>query len=197
MTDSSPLPSPPKEEREKTSSERTSDAQSESVKKASPGLRGFWCMFVTQFQGAFSDNALKNLVLFMILGLNVPLAKKHDIGEQVTALFSLPFILFSMAGGFLADRYSKRTVMIGVKVFEIFVMFILLVGLASQQMQILIGCIFLMGTHSAFFGPSKYGSLPELLPEKRLSWGNGLLELGTFMAIILGTVAASCMAEYF
>jgi acyl-[acyl-carrier-protein]-phospholipid O-acyltransferase/long-chain-fatty-acid--[acyl-carrier-protein] ligase len=154
-------------------------------------------MFVTQFQGAFSDNALKNLVIFMILGLNVPLAKKHEIGEEVAALFSLPFILFSMAGGYLADRFSKRTVMIGVKVFEIFVMFILLVGLASQQMQILIGCIFLMGTHSAFFGPSKYGSLPELLPEKRLSWGNGLLELGTFMAIILGTVAAGILAKYF
>jgi acyl-[acyl-carrier-protein]-phospholipid O-acyltransferase/long-chain-fatty-acid--[acyl-carrier-protein] ligase len=154
-------------------------------------------MFVTQFQGAFSDNALKNLVVFMILGLNVPLAKKHEIGEEVAALFSLPFILFSMAGGYLADRFSKRTVMIGVKVFEIFVMFILLVGLASQQMRILIGCIFLMGTHSAFFGPSKYGSLPELLPEKRLSWGNGLLELGTFMAIILGTVAAGFLAKYF
>jgi acyl-[acyl-carrier-protein]-phospholipid O-acyltransferase/long-chain-fatty-acid--[acyl-carrier-protein] ligase len=160
-------------------------------------LRGFWSLFVTQFQGAFSDNVLKNLVIFMILGLNVSLAKKHDTGELVTALFSLPFILFSMAGGYLADRFSKRTVMIGVKVFEIFVMFILLVGLATQQMSILIGCIFLMGTHSAFFGPSKYGSLPELLPEKRLSWGNGLLELGTFMSIILGTVAAGVMAKYF
>jgi acyl-[acyl-carrier-protein]-phospholipid O-acyltransferase/long-chain-fatty-acid--[acyl-carrier-protein] ligase len=196
MTASSPLPSP-NDEREKTSSERGSEAQSKSVEKPSPGLRGFWCMFVTQFQGAFSDNALKNLVVFMILGLNVPLAKKHEIGEEVAALFSLPFILFSMAGGYLADRFSKRTVMIGVKVFEIFVMFILLVGLASQQMQILIGCIFLMGTHSAFFGPSKYGSLPELLPEKRLSWGNGMLELGTFMAIILGTVAAGILAKYF
>src|SRR5436190_6005843 len=194
MTASAPLPSPPEENRKP--SERAS-AVSESVEKPSPGLRGFWCMFVTQFQGAFSDNALKNLVLFMILGLNVPLAKKHDIGEQVTALFSLPFILFSMAGGYLADRFSKRTVMIGVKVFEIFVMFILLVGLAWQQMGILIGCIFLMGTHSAFFGPSKYGSLPELLPEKRLSWGNGMLELGTFMAIILGTVAAGFMATLF
>jgi acyl-[acyl-carrier-protein]-phospholipid O-acyltransferase/long-chain-fatty-acid--[acyl-carrier-protein] ligase len=195
MTDSPPLPSPPKEE--KTSSERGSETQSGSVEKASHGLRGFWCMFVTQFQGAFSDNALKNLVVFMILGLSVPLAKKHEIGEEVAALFSLPFILFSMAGGYLADRFSKRTVMIGVKVFEIFVMFILLVGLASQQMRILIGCIFLMGTHSAFFGPSKYGSLPELLPEKRLSWGNGLLELGTFMAIILGTVAAGFLATHF
>src|SRR5262249_6879842 len=128
MTASSPLPSPPNQEREKTSSERRSEAQSGSAEKRSPGLRGFWCMFVTQFQGAFSDNALKNLVVFMILGLNVPLAKKHEIGEEVAALFSLPFILFSMAGGYLADRFSKRTVMIGVKVFEIFVMFILLVG---------------------------------------------------------------------
>ncbi len=197
MTASSPMPSPPEEEKEKTVSEGASEAQAEPVEKLSPGLRGFWCMFVTQFQGAFSDNALKNLVVFMILGLSVPLARKHEIGEEVAALFSLPFILFSMAGGYLADRFNKRTVMIGVKVFEIFVMFILLVGLASQQMQILIGCIFLMGTHSAFFGPSKYGSLPELLPEKRLSWGNGLLELGTFMAIILGTVAAGVMAKYF
>src|SRR6478672_5407220 len=123
MTDSSPLPSPPEEKREKASAEQASEAQSQSAKQHSPGLRGFWCMFVTQFQGAFSDNALKNLVVFMILGLNVPLAKKHEIGEEVAALFSLPFILFSMAGGYLADRFSKRTVMIGVKVFEIFVMF--------------------------------------------------------------------------
>ena len=61
---------------------------------AAPGLRGFWCLFVTQFQGAFSDNVLKNLVVFMILGLNVPLAQQHKIGELVGALFSLPFILF-------------------------------------------------------------------------------------------------------
>src|SRR5581483_3985387 len=85
----------------------------------------------------------------------------------------------------------------GVKVFEIGVMLVVFFGLATQQMPLLIGCIFLMGTHSAFFGPSKYGSLPELLPERRLSWGNGLLELGTFMAIILGTVAAGEMSAHF
>src|SRR5262245_49991187 len=136
MTASSPPPSPsaPNESGQASEREKTSGLRAESVEKHPPGLRGFWCMFVTQFQGAFSDNALKILVVFMILGLNVPLAKKHEIGEEVAALFSLPFILFSMAGGYLADRYSKRTVMIGVKVFEIFVMFILLVGLASQQM---------------------------------------------------------------
>ncbi len=160
-------------------------------------LRGFWALFVTQFQGAFSDNVLKNLVVFMLVALDVSLAEKHKIGELVGALFSLPFILFSMAGGFLADRCSKRTITIGVKIFEAFVMLLALVGLIYGNIRILLGCVFLMGMHSAFFGPSKYGSLPELLPERKLSWGNGLLELGTFMAIILGTVTAALMAEHF
>jgi len=159
--------------------------------------RGFWSLIVTQFQGAFSDNVLKNLVVFLMLGLNVPLAEKHHVGEMVTALFSLPFILFSMAGGHLADRYSKRSIMMCVKVFEVAVMCVAVVGLAGNHRNLLLGCVFLMGTHSAFFGPSKYGSLPELLPEKRLSWGNGVLELGTFMAIILGTVAAAVMSGLF
>jgi acyl-[acyl-carrier-protein]-phospholipid O-acyltransferase/long-chain-fatty-acid--[acyl-carrier-protein] ligase len=172
--------------------------------------RGFWALIVTQFQGAFSDNVLKNLVIFMLIGLNVSLAEKHRIGELVGALFSLPFILFSMAGGFLADRFSKRTISVGVKIFEMAVMLLAFAGLAWQQKLLaagvaaslqtcwpLLGCVFLMGVHSAFFGPSKYGLLPELLPERKLSWGNGLLELGTFMAIILGTVAAAFMAKSF
>jgi acyl-[acyl-carrier-protein]-phospholipid O-acyltransferase/long-chain-fatty-acid--[acyl-carrier-protein] ligase len=160
-------------------------------------LRGFWCLFVTQFQGAFSDNVLKNLVVFMILGLDVPLAQQHKIGELVGALFSLPFILFSMAGGVLADRFSKRTISICVKIFEVFVMLFVLAGFYFNQMPMLLASVFLMGTHSAFFGPSKYGLLPELLPEKKLSWGNGLLELGTFTAIIFGTVAAAFFAKHF
>ena len=84
-------------------------------------LRGFWSLFVTQFQGAFSDNVLKNLVVFLLVALDVSLAEKHKIGELVMALFALPFILFSMVGGFLADRRSKRTMTIGVKIFEVFV----------------------------------------------------------------------------
>jgi len=87
----------------------------------------------------------------------------------VGALFSLPFILFSMAGGYLADRYSKRTISIGVKVFEILVMLLATAGLACSK-DIVAGLCVLMGMHSAFFGPSKYGLLPELLPETRLSW---------------------------
>src|SRR5450432_3945393 len=82
--------------------------------------RGFWALIVTQFQGAFSDNVVKNLVVFVALfGTSLTLAEKNSYGEWITAVFSLPFILFSMAGGFLADRFSKRSVMLGVKVFEL------------------------------------------------------------------------------
>jgi len=163
-----------------------------------PPLRGFWALIVTQFQGAFSDNVVKNLVVFVALfGTTMSLAEKNSYGEWIGALFSLPFILFSMAGGFLADRFSKRSVLLGVKIFELLIMALVFAGLWSWNKSLLLASVFLMGTHSAIFGPSKYGSLPELLPEKKLSWGNGVLELGTFTAIILGTVAAALMSKYF
>ena len=95
------------------------EAESESMPAS---LRGFWSLFATQFQGAFSDNVLKNLAIFMLVAMNLTPAEKHRISELVGALFSLPFILFSMAGGYLADRFSKRTITIGVKIFEILVM---------------------------------------------------------------------------
>ena len=151
--------------------------------------RGFWALIVTQFQGAFSDNVVKNLVIFVALfGTGMTLAEKNSYGESIGALFALPFILFSMTGGFLADRFSKRAVMLGVKVFELFIMALVFAGLWRWDKNLLLASVFLMGTHSAIFGPSKYGSLPELLPERKLSWGNGILELGTFVAIILGIV---------
>jgi len=159
--------------------------------------RGFWSLFVTQFQGAFSDNMLKALVVFMMLGMNMTAEEKNRIGEWVLALFTLPFILFSMAGGHLADRYSKRSVMIGVKVFELGVMAFAMVGFIFDNWRWLLAGVFFMGIHSAIFGPSKYGSLPEQLPEKRLSWGNGLIELGTFVAIILGMIVAGELADKF
>ena len=87
--------------------------------------------------------------------------------------------------------------MIGVKVFEIFVMVFALVSLATHHLYLTVGCVFLMGVHSAIFGPSKYGSLPELLPEKKLSWGNGVLELGTFLAIITGGAIGGLLFKTF
>lgn len=161
------------------------------------GPRGFWCLFITQFQGAFSDNSLKWLVIALITGMGFSNEKRDQLVGIVGALFALPFILFSMTGGFLADRFSKRTVTIGVKIFEIFVMLLALTGLATNHLYLTLSCIFLMEVHSAIFGPSKYGSLPELLPEKKLSWGNGVLELGTFIAIIGGTVMGGWLCKEF
>ncbi len=156
---------------------------------APQSTRGFWGLFLTQFQGAFSDNVLKWLAISLITGLGLQAAERDSLTGLVSALFSLPFILFSMGGGFLANRFSKRSVTIGIKLFEICVMLLATFGLATRHLYITLACVFLMAVHSALFGPSKYGSLPELLPEKKLSWGNGLLELGTFVAVIGGTVA--------
>jgi len=159
--------------------------------------RGFWALIVTQFQGAFSDNVLKWLVISLITGMGFSNDKRDQLVGVVGALFALPFILFSMTGGYFADRFSKRSVTIGIKVFEILVMLLALTGLAGNHLYLAIACVFLMEVHSAIFGPSKYGLLPELLPERRLSWGNGVLELGTFVAIIGGTVAGGWLCSAF
>ena len=171
------------------------ETHSTTPSSAAPSQRGFWALILTQFQGAFSDNALKWLTIAMITGLNLPDEKR--LITWVSALFALPFILFSMAGGFLADRFSKRRVILGVKGFEILVMFLALVSLSLHCLYLTIFCVFLMGVHSSIFGPSKYGLLPELLPEKKLSWGNGILEFTTFIGIIGGTVAGGYFCTHF
>jgi acyl-[acyl-carrier-protein]-phospholipid O-acyltransferase / long-chain-fatty-acid--[acyl-carrier-protein] ligase len=159
--------------------------------------RGFWSLIATQFQSAFNENGLKNLVIFLILAMNMGQADRDRLVLLVGALFSLPFILFSMSGGFLADRFSKRTVTLWTKVLEIAVMLLATAGFAWQSLDISLAAVFLASTQAALFGPSKYGLLTELLPAERLSWGNGVLELGTFLAIIAGSVAGSAMADGF
>src|ERR1051325_3674318 len=161
------------------------------------GTRGFWCLFVTQFQGAFSDNVYKFLITFLIIGMGFTQKQRDQLVPLVGVLFALPFILFSMAGGFFADRYSKRNVAIAVKVAEIAVMLLATAAFALGNLPLMLVVIFLMSTQAAFFGPTKYGLLPELLPEKQLSWGNGFIGLGTFMAVIAGVVAAGALSDYF
>lgn len=158
---------------------------------------GFWSLVVTQFQGAFNDNALKFLVIFLIVDRNFAEATRDWLVLVVGALFALPFILFSLAGGYYADRYSKRTVTIGTKLFEIGVMVFALVALATANLPAEAVAVFLISTQGAIFGPSKYGLLPELLAEKNLSWGNGIIELGTFLAAITATMASGFLAEAF
>src|SRR5713226_9248511 len=159
--------------------------------------RGFWSLIFTQFQGAFNDNAVKFLVIYLIVAMNLPGRERDFLVLVVGALFALPFILFSLAGGYLADRYSKRSVTIGTKYLEIFVMLFALAALALRNLPMQAASVFLISSQAALFGPSKYGLLPELLPEKKLSWGNGVLELGTFLAAITATMASGYLAVTF
>ncbi|OLD60952.1 MAG: hypothetical protein AUI53_07815, partial [Acidobacteria bacterium 13_1_40CM_2_60_7] len=159
--------------------------------------RGFWSLIATQFQGAFNENGLKNLVIFLILAMPLKSEEKDSKVLLVGALFSGPFILFSMTGGYLADRFSKRNVTIGTKVFEIAVMLLAILALAQENLHLAMAAVFLASTQAALFGPSKYGLLPEVLPESQLSWGNGILELGTFLAIIAGSLAGASLSDAF
>ena len=156
--------------------------------------RGFWSLIATQFQTAFNDNALKFLVIYIIIGMDLAPALRDRLIPLVGALFALPFIFFSMAGGFLADRYSKRTAAIGTKLLEFAVMGFAIIALYLHNLPMECASVFLISSEAALFGPSKYGLLPELLPEKRLSWGNGIIELGTFVASIAGTMGAGYLA---
>src|SRR2546423_10655789 len=158
---------------------------------------GFWSLIATQFQGAFSANAFRYLLTYMILGMALALPSRDKLVAMVGLFFSVPFILFSMTGGFLADRFSKRQVTIATKIIELIAMSLAVVALQTQVLSFQFAILFLVATQAALFGPSKYGLLPEILPPKWLSWGNGVIELGTFLAVIAGTMAGGWLSESF
>ena len=151
----------------------------------------------TQFQGAFSDNLLKQLVIFLVMARDLPKAQMDKLVADAGMYFALPFLLFSMYGGWMADRFSKRSVIVGTKVAEAVIMVFAIFALASGRLPVQLAAICLMGAQSAFFGASKYGSLPEMVPLPKLSWANGIIEMLTFLAVILGTLAAGVLATVF
>jgi acyl-[acyl-carrier-protein]-phospholipid O-acyltransferase / long-chain-fatty-acid--[acyl-carrier-protein] ligase len=155
--------------------------------------RGFFCFFWTQFLGAFNDNFYK--IIVTLVALDIPASGGTQYIPLIGGLFILPFLLFSGYAGYLADVYSKRDVLVAVKVFEIFAMALGLAAFFVDRVEPMLAVVFLMGLHSTFFSPAKYGILPEMLPEKDLSRGNGLLEMSTFMAIILGTAFGGTIYE--
>ena len=115
--------------------------------------RGYWSLIATQFQGAFNENTLKNLIIFIILAMGIGEADRDRLVLVVGTLFSAPFILFSMTGGFLADRFSKRSVTIFTKIFEMSVMVLALVGLVRGNIHIELTAIFLASTQAALLDP--------------------------------------------
>jgi len=165
-------------------------------------LRG---LLIAQFCGAFNDNAWKLMVALLAIrqattGL-APGPELETAAQTQTALtyiiFTLPLVLLSLVGGTLADRLSKRTVIVAIKVVEVLLMSAGTVALWLNPGGGILPLIVLcgMGAHSALFGPSKYGILPELIPHERLASGNGLLELWTFAAILAGTAAGGFLLQ--
>src|SRR5215470_8877344 len=141
---------------------------------------GFGSFLATQFLGAFNDSVYQTIVALHVGAANpayVPL---------VPAVFTLPSLLFSGYAGHLADAISKRTVLIGVKVFEIAIMLFGLGVLRAGWVEGMLAVVFLMGLHAAIFGPAKYGIVPEIVEDRDLSRANALLEMSTFVAIVLG-----------
>jgi len=153
--------------------------------------RGFKALIVTQFLGAFNDNAFKLVISFLAVEKIAGSPGGAQYLSAASAFFILPFLVFSTYAGYLADKVSKRTIMIYAKFAEIVIMFLGFFAIRSGNFNYIYLVLFLIGTHSAFFAPAKYGILPEVLNDEELSEGNGLLQMWTFLAIIAGTASAS------
>lgn len=157
--------------------------------------RRFLPLFVTQFLGAMNDNVFKNAFVILVLyGMaDIGGAQAQVLVTVAAGVFILPYFLFSATAGQLADAVEKSRLIQQVKLAEILIMAGGVAGLWLGDPYLLLGVLFLMGAQSAFFGPVKYGILPNHLHEDELVGGNGLIEAGTFIAILIGTIAGGLL----
>lgn len=150
--------------------------------------KGFRAFLWTQFLGAYNDSLFQSVTILhadrVQGGFYVPL---------VPAVFVLPSLLFSGWAGHLSDRLSKRRVLVGVKIFELFIMLAGLAAMVADHIEGMLAVVFLLGLHAAIFSPAKYGIVPEMLADTDLSRGNALLEMSTFVAIVLGTASGGLL----
>jgi MFS family permease len=153
--------------------------------------RRFAPFFWTQFLGAANDNIFKNaFVVFVTFEAARGMAIDSGmIVNLIGALFILPFMIFSATSGQLADKYEKSRMIRWIKLFEIAIMLMGLAGFMLPSIALLFATLALLGVHSTLFGPVKYAILPQHLSMRELVGGNGLVESGTFVAILLGTIA--------
>ncbi|MBT9512744.1 MAG: MFS transporter [Acidovorax sp.] len=156
--------------------------------------RRFAPFFWTQFSGAANDNLFKFAFTVMVTyQLSVDWLPPAMAGLVIGALFILPFLLFSATSGQLTDKYDKTKMIRFVKNMEIAIMLVAAVGFIGGNIPILLLCTFLMGVHSTLFGPVKFAYMPQVLSERELTGGNGMVEMGTFVAILLGNVAGGLL----
>lgn len=154
------------------------------------GSRRFLPLFVTQFLGAFNDNLFKNALVILI---TYRIAAEGPFSAPVlvtiaAGIFILPFFLFSASAGQIAERSEKSGLIRKIKLFEVILALLGTFGLFTDNVYFLLGVLFLLGAQSTFFGPLKYSILPDHLREDELIGGNGLIEMGTFVSILLGTI---------
>jgi len=157
------------------------------------GKRRFLPFFVTQSLGAFNDNIFKQSLILAVL-YKLAIDGDRSIYVNLCALlFILPFFLFSALAGQFGEKYPKDRLIRMIKVLEIAIMVVGAVGFLFDHLSLMLAALFAMGTHSALFGPVKYSILPQHLHENELVGGNGLVEMGTFLAILAGTIGAGIM----
>ncbi|MDR2452016.1 MAG: MFS transporter [Candidatus Accumulibacter sp.] len=158
--------------------------------------RRFWPLFVTQFLGAFNDNAYKNaLVVLLTFSAASWTSMRPEILANVAAgLFILPFFLFSATAGQLADKFDKALLARATKALEVFIVLLAALGFWLQSLFVLFAALFLLGLQSTLFGPVKYAILPQHLHPAELVGGNALVEAGTFVSILFGTLTGGLLA---
>jgi MFS family permease len=158
--------------------------------------RRFLPLFVTQFLGALNDNVFKNalVVLLTFQAAGWTTLSPSLLANLAAGIFILPFFLFSATAGELADKYDKARIARLVKLLEILIMLLAGAGFAARSLPLLMTALFLLGCHSTLFGPVKYAILPQHLSQEELVGGNALVEAGTFVAILLGTLLGGLLA---
>jgi len=153
--------------------------------------RRFLPLFATQFLGAFNDNLFKTaMVLFVTFEVYSDPGVESRFNAVATGLVILPFFLLSAVSGQLADTRDKARIIRLVKTAEIFIMLVGATGLVISSIPVMLAALFAMGIHSTFFGPIKYAILPQHLREEEVLSGTGLIEAGTYLAILMGTILA-------
>ncbi len=159
------------------------------------GQARFGGLFITQFFGAFNDNLFKSALALIIAYSGLIQAQDADLfANGAAVLFILPFFLFSATAGQLADKLEKSQLIRIIKLVEIGIALLAAGSLYLQNLNLMLLTLFLLGLQSTFFGPLKYAILPQHLHETELVGGNGLIEMGTFVAILLGTLVGSVVA---
>lgn len=179
---------------------RTKDTVETKDASGSVFNRGFSSLLATSFLGAANDNVVKTVITNMVAtGIWVGTISKSGAGEQAipAVCLTIPFILLSGFAGQLADRYSKRSIMLWVKVAELPLAIIAFIGFATYNVMVALVALVMLGIQSTFFGPAKFGAIPELVKENQLSPANGSINMFSNLGIMFGIIVSAPLSQWY